>query len=147
MNHLNASSATHSPSTVRATARPAHTALVRSLVVCLGLGLCLASATQAAGRQSSRQGGTVHTQTTGPEGHTVSRDTTRTATETSGTVTGPAGQTATREVDRSAEETNATLTGPQGKTATRQSLRGTSGGSTTVTGPGGKTLNTQSSVQ
>jgi len=116
------------------------TALTRSLLVCLGLGLCLASATHAAGgRSSSRQGGSVHTQTTGPQGQTVTRDTVRTPTQTTSTVTAPTGETATREVNRSPQGSDATLTGPQGQTVTRTSTPTADGTTTTVTGPNGQT--------
>jgi len=77
---------------------------------------------------------------TGPQGHSATRDVSRTQGDVSSSTTGTNGKTlASRNVDRSASSTTGSVTGPQGKNATRQTTRTEGGSNTTVTGPNGQT--------
>jgi hypothetical protein len=60
-----------------------------------------------------------HTQITGANGKTATRDVVRAHGDVQSSTTGPNGKTMSRSVDRSASGTTATVTGPNGQSATR----------------------------
>jgi hypothetical protein len=90
-----------------------------------------------ASRTAVRSDGHTDVHTTGPNGNSMTRDTTHYAGGSSGNITGSNGGEATRTATHADGQTNVSTTGPDGKSTSREGTHSASGGSGTMTGPNG----------